>query len=328
MESRLSRCAVLTLAVVAISASAVFAQEAGETFGRTAAWLPEEASSVAPVLDRLFNFILYLTIGVNIAVFVVMAIFLWAYRARPGRRATFIHGSHKLEMVWTLIPAVILVMITTVSQTSWSKIKTPFESPDVQDVKSGEAVEMRVVGMQFKWYFQYPGADGVLGRIDPLNIPAQPMDDAQRIGLDRSDPAAADDFVSVVGVIPVNRRVYVHLNSLDVIHSFYLPNFRIKHDAVPGLNGRVWLEATKTSGEVIGRYANDRDKLRVFDLDAGEYVTISDNKPFDLVCAELCGQGHYTMRGTFYVVTDGEYRRFIEVNQRNVSGGGSDDGGY
>ena len=121
------------------------------------------------------------------------------------------------------------------------------------DISPGEnVVEMEVVGRQFAWYYHYPGADGKLGLRDPKLVDPQSSDPDELIGLDRSDPVAKDDLVTPNMVIPVNTKVLIKLGSVDVLHSFFLPNFRVKQDAVPGLNGQMWIQSTKLSAQVIG----------------------------------------------------------------------------
>ncbi len=130
----------------------------------------------------------------------------------------------------------------------------------------GEAMEVRIVAEQFAWNVHYPGPDGVFGKTDIKLIgPANPL------GLDRSDPAAKDDITAINQLhVPVNKPVIVRLSSKDVIHSFFLPVMRVKQDVIPGQNIPVWFQA-KASGN------------------------------FEIACAQLCGLGHYRMRGFFIV---------------------------
>ncbi len=306
-------------------ASVAQAQQSG-TIGERTVWLPENVSTFGGSIDALFYFILYLTGIVGLAVFVVMGVFLWQYRYKPGRAATFIHGNNKLETVWTLVPTVILALIAVFSQTTWSQVKSPFTPPTPQEILSGQKVEIAVVAKQFEWYFHYPGADGVLGqrKRELIRTTGAP---AEQIGLDTTG-AGADDFVVQQMVIPVDRPVYIHLTSRDVIHSFFLPNFRVKQDAVPGLVTRVWLQSTKLSRDVIG--TDPSFPLTVFAEESGEMHTITDSMPFDIVCAELCGQGHFKMRGMMFVVTQQEYERFVELNNQNAAAASSygEDDGY
>lgn len=125
---------------------------------------------------------------------------------------------------------------------------------------------VRVIGEQYAWNFHYPGVDGMFGRTDPKLI-----DDFNPVGLDLDDPAAADDLVSINQLhVPAGRRVLLQLGAKDVIHSFYLPYFRVKQDALPGRTIPVWFTPTREGVSEIG-------------------------------CAQLCGLGHYRMRGTLHV---------------------------
>ncbi|MDX1682648.1 MAG: cytochrome c oxidase subunit II [Phycisphaeraceae bacterium] len=312
----------LITALAAWMAGPLSAQDSQrETTAERDAWLPELVFPAAEGIDQMFNIILVLTSVVGIVVLLLLVVFLIQYRHKPGRRARFIHGDNRVEAAWTLIPAVILVLISAMSQATWSDLKNPPISPGDEDV-----VEVRVVAQQFLWNFQYPGADGKLGPRRADLVDPNAGDPAGQIGLDRSHPDGADDVVTQTMVIPVDRKVYIHLTSRDVIHSFFLPNFRVKQDAVPGLSAKVWLEATRTSAEVIG--TDPANPLRALNNDTFQYVHISDAKPFDIVCAELCGQGHYKMRGQLYVVTAEQFDRWIEVEQNNVTAGDDDAGGF
>jgi cytochrome c oxidase subunit 2 len=279
---------VLTIGVAGFA----FAQDAGsglEVVGRSTWWLPENVFPATEPIDRLFYAILYLTCGIGLAVFAVMVVFLFKYRYRSGRRASYLHGNSRLEVVWTLIPTAILIIIAASSQKTWSKIKhQPSES------EATDPIHIEVVGRQFQWFFRYAGKDGKFGPRRPELVDFTSSNSDEMIGLDRSDPDGRDDILSPKMYIPVNRRVYIDLTSVDVLHSFFLPNFRLKLDAVPGINGRLWIESIKTNTEVNGVEADGTPK------------------PFDIVCAELCGQGHFKMRGQLFAVSDQEYDRFIE----------------
>ena len=288
MVIRHATCGLAAL-LAAVGSRAAPAQTAPESTGRMSWWLFEPASTHGPPIISLFNVILYLTLAVCVGVFAVLAVFLVKYRHRPGRRAVYCHGNPKLEAFWTAVPAIILVLLAAVSQKSWSTIKTPLATPSATEVQSGEKVVLDVVGMQFKWFFHYPGADGILGPLVPQKVNLNSKVIAEQIGLDRDHPGAADDFCTDTMYIPVDKDVVFRLMSVDVLHSFWIPNFYLKQDAVPGLTKRLWLRATRTSAEIVGTEAGGRPK------------------PFDIVCAELCGYGHYTMRGMLFSVTPQQY---------------------
>jgi len=277
-----------------------------ETFGEHKTVLPENVFPAAEQIDFLFYFILYLTAAICFAVFAVMVGVLIRYRYRPGRHASYFHGNVRLEAVWTLIPTIILVLIASFSQATWTSIKTqPL-------IASGEEViRMEIVAKQFAWYFHYAGADGKLGHRSSDLIDLNASEPDAIIGLDRSLEDAKDDIVSTVMVVPVNTKVFIDLSSVDVLHSFFLPNFRIKQDAIPGLDVKVWIESVRLSSHVIG-------------ISPDEPVMFGYAKPFDIACAELCGQGHFKMRGKLYVVTRQQYEAFLIDEASFLDLGGED----
>lgn len=271
---------------------------AQETVEKRHWWLPTNVFPATESIDHLFYFCLYLTSAVCVGVFLVLAIFLVQYRHQPGRQAKFTHGNNKLEIAWTLIPTLILALIAAFSNDSWSKVKN---WPEVDP--ANPPIQVRVIAQQFQWNFHYPGADGKFGtrRTELVDKSGNPD---KQIGLDRNDPNGKDDLVTNSLVVPVNRKVYVALTSRDVIHSFYLPYFRTKQDALPGLDGRLWFESVKTSGEVVGTGGIEA------------FMGKPDGaKPFDIVCAELCGPSHYTMRGQLFVVSEAEYQEYLKQQQ-------------
>jgi cytochrome c oxidase subunit 2 len=144
-----------------------------------------------------------------------------------------------------------------------------------------DSVVVEVTGEQFTWNVRYPGPDGEFGRIDPALITAE-----NSLGIDGSDPTAADDIHELALMyVPVNHPVRIRLRSKDVLHSFYLPYHRIKQDAVPGMTVELWFVPTR-EGE------------------------------FDIACAELCGFGHYQMRGFLHVVSEQEFERWLEERRK------------
>ena len=212
-------------------------------------WLPEDVSTFGGEIDSLFYLIYYITAVTFILVTVLMVVFLIMYRQKEGRRATYTHGNTTSEIIWTIIPAAILIVLSFMSVSIWAKVKR--HAPDSD-------FELQVTAKQFNWEVVYPGADHQFGTPDDVKF---------------------DNDLHV----PVNKVVRVHLSSRDVIHSFFLPNLRLKQDAVPGRTILVWFEATKP-----GKY--------------------------ELPCAELCGFGHSGMKGWLYVHTPEEYAKWAAEN--------------
>ncbi len=211
-------------------------------------WLPPAASTFAGPIDGLFLAIFIIT---GIALVIVEVGLLWfsvKYRARPARKAFYTHGSTRAEVIWTSIPAVTVVALGIVSNHYWVRMKG-------RDSVPPNAYGLGVHVKQFEWQITYPGPDGRLGTGDDFTLRNQLH-------------------------IPVNQPIVVHLTSEDVIHSFFIPQFRIKQDAVPGLTINAWFQATKT----------------------GEY---------EIGCAELCGMGHYKMRARVFVHTPEEFNTWM-----------------
>lgn len=212
-------------------------------------WLPEDVSTFGQEIDSLFYLIYYITAVTFILVTVLMVLFLIKYRDQGGRRATYSHGNTTLEIIWTIIPAAILIVLAFMSASTWAKVKR--HAPDSD-------FELQVTAKQFNWEVVYPGADRKF---------------------DTPDDVKFDNDLHV----PVNKVVRVYLGSKDVIHSFYLPNLRLRQDAVPGRTILVWFEATKP-----GKY--------------------------ELPCSQLCGFGHSGMKGWLYVHTPEEYTKWAQEN--------------
>jgi cytochrome c oxidase subunit 2 len=156
------------------------------------------------------------------------------------------------------------------------------------------AVIVQVTGEQFAWNIHYPGADGVFGRTDIklLDLQANPL------GLDRSDPAAKDDITTVNQLyLPVNRPIIVRLRSKEVIHSFGVPEFRVKQDAIPGLTIPIWFIPTITTADMRTRTGNPEFQ-------------------YEIACAQLCGLGHARMRGVVTVQSAEEFQQWMEETSK------------
>ena len=197
-------------------------------------WLTRNTSTFGRQIDHLFLMILWVTGVVFIGTQLALAYAVWSGADRKGKPAAYFHGSNKLEVVWTLIPAAILIFITAYQMGTWADMKFKSAMP-------GGKPLAEVTARQFQWMVRYPGPDGLLRTSDDLHT--------------------VNDLRFAKG-----QPVLIQLRSQDVVHSFFLPQMRIKQDAVPGWSIPVWFDADR----------------------AGNY---------ELVCAELCGWGHYKMRG-------------------------------
>ena len=202
-------------------------------------WFPPSIADHGAALDRQFM-ITILVVGVAFAAAQIgLGYMLWKYRdTNTATRATYTHGSNRLEVLWTVITAAIFVGLAVMGQTVWASLR-------LNDAPPG-SYQVEVVAQQFAWNFHYPGKDGLFGRTDPTLI-----DDSSGnfIGLDETDPNAKDDSQVTSLAIPVNRPTELILRSKDVIHSFWVPPLRFKQDLVPGMAIRVHFTAN-----TVGKY--------------------------------------------------------------------------
>ncbi|HPQ21000.1 MAG TPA: OmpA family protein [Saprospiraceae bacterium] len=261
------------------------------------------ASEHGFLIDSMFNWTLFFTGIVFVITHIALFWFSYKYREVRGRKASFMAHDTTLEMVWTLVPAVVMAFLVVRGLVDWNKI---FDAG-----KNGEGyIEIGATGYQFAWDIRYTGADNKLGAKDfRLIDPA-----TNSLGLDWKDEASLDDIVlggSDVIMLPVDTLVKMRVSSKDVLHSFYLPHFRVKMDAVPGMPTYFTFKPTKTTEEF-------RQELRKYP-EWNEPYDPSDpeSKPrwkefnYELACAELCGKGHYSMRRIVKVVSKSEYDSWL-----------------
>ncbi|HET9261695.1 MAG TPA: cytochrome c oxidase subunit II [Vicinamibacterales bacterium] len=166
-----------------------------------------------------------------------------------------------------------------------------------------EALVVHVTGEQFAWNVRYAGPDGLFGRTDIklLDLQVNPL------GVDRSDPAAKDDVTTLNQLyLPVNRPIIVKLRSKDVIHSFGVPEFRVKQDAIPGLTIPTWFVPDVTTADMRTRTGNPEFQ-------------------YEIACAQLCGLGHYRMRGFVTVLSTEEFQKWMEAEQTKLKEAGQVD---
>ena len=196
-------------------------------------WFPTAISEHAAALDRQFMLTIIVVGLAFTAAQIGLGYMVWKYRDVGNRsRATYTHGSSKLEVIWTTVTAVIFIGLAVMGQSVWASLR-------FNQAPAG-AYQVEVVAQQFQWNFHYAGKDGVFGRTDPGLI-----DDSSLnfIGLDDADPNAKDDAVHSVLAIPAGRPVELALRSKDVIHNFWVPQLRFKQDLVPGMVIRVHFTA-------------------------------------------------------------------------------------
>jgi len=242
-------------------------------------WLPEAANELGRDWDNIFGIFSIPIIIVFFLTHFALFVFIYRYRYKKGRIGTYFPESHKLEMIWTAIPAVVMIALVALGIPKWNQFtKKP----------SDDAMHIRVTGMQFKWMINYPGADGEFG---DRNI-RKNGNLSNLLGLDPEDSKGMDDLFPDEIVIPVDKEIYFQIGALDVLHDFYLPHFRAKMDAVPGVPTGFGITADVTTAEM-------REKLD------------DPNFEFEVACAELCGTGHWNMKKVLRVVEQDEYDAWV-----------------
>jgi cytochrome c oxidase subunit II len=271
----------------------------------------EAASEHGGSIDRIFNITLFFTGIVFVITQILLFYFAYKYRARRGHKAMYVSHNNKLELVWTAIPAVVMTFLVVGGLDAWNEVMADI-GPDE------EFIEIEGTGYQFAWHLRYPGPDGKLGARDYKMISAK-----NPLGQVWSDEKNHDDFHPSEIVLPVGKKVRVRITSRDVLHNFYLPHFRVKMDAVPGMP-TYFVFTPKTTTEEY------RQKLGALDENGQpkypEWHEPSDPEDpesppkyetfnFELACAELCGSGHYSMRRQVRIVSEAEYENWLSEQQ-------------
>ena len=246
-------------------------------------WWTEIASNWGHI-DTTILITLWVTGAVWVAVILFTAYCVYKFRYQEGRRAEYKPESHRLELWLTGLTAVGVAVMLTPGLFVWNQYVTVPEG----------AAEFEVLGKQWDWSYRFPGKDGKLGKTSMRNI-----NDDNPFGVDPKDPNGKDDVLVDDNELhlPINKPVKVLLRSVDVLHDFYVPEFRAKMDMVPGAVTYFWFEPTRTG-------------------------------TFDIMCFELCGTGHYAMKGNVVIEAETDFQKWLgeqttfEEAMANVSGQG------
>jgi cytochrome c oxidase subunit 2 len=214
--------------------------------------------------DTLFWITMAVTVVAFVIISIVMFVFIYKYQYKEGYKAKFFPDNHYLELAWTIIPAIVLAVLIFTGLRAWNDITGP---------ASKEAELIEVIGQQFAWTARYPGVkDQSLGKVNYKLIDAD-----NEFGLDLRDKNTFDDFKSLELHLPVDKEILLKIRAKDVLHSVFLPHFRVKMDAVPGMPTQFKFKVTKTTAEM-------RDELG------------DPNFNYEMACTEICGRGHFSMK--------------------------------
>jgi len=239
--------------------------------------LPVAACDNGRAFDSMLVVTLYVTGAVFFATQAILFWFAFRYQSSEKRTSFYFPHSNKLEILWTTVPAIAMAILVAIGLKNWSAVTS--EAP-------ANATVVEVVGKQFNWLVRYPGKDNELGKRDFRKI-----DDAKNIlGLDWTDPHNNDDIIAQNGElhVVVGKPVKLLIGSRDVIHDVGLAHFRLKMDAVPGITTTLWFTPTITT-------------------DSMKQITHNPDFVYEISCDQMCGKGHYSMRGTIIVQTQADY---------------------
>ncbi|MEJ7778328.1 MAG: cytochrome c oxidase subunit II [Daejeonella sp.] len=237
----------------------------------------ESASEHGLDIDFMFNITLIITTVVFILTHIALFGFSYQYRGSAKKKAYFYPHNNALERIWTIVPAIALTVLVLLGFFTWRSIT----NVSLEDQK--KAINIEVVGEQFKWNLRYSGDDNAIGKRNfKLTTPTNAL------GIDFKDQKSWDDQLVSEIVIPVGKPVRITIGSKDVLHSFYLPDFRVQINAVPGM---------PTYFQFTPRLTTEQNRVK------------RNNPAYDyvLLCAKICGAGHYNMQAKVTVVSEAEY---------------------
>jgi cytochrome c oxidase subunit 2 len=253
--------------------------------------LGEAASDHGEKIDDM----LYITLAITGVVFVATQILLFwfsfKYQYSERRKPFYYPHNNKLEVIWTVIPAIFLTVLVGFGLYYWFKIT---------GAPPKDALEVEITGKQFSWIARYPGKDHIYGKKNFRNIDDD--NNKNRLGLIWEDKASQDDIVvsgSDIYLIK-GKPVHITINSRDVIHDVGLAHFRMKMDAVPGTPTTMWFTPKFTSAEMKEKTGNP-------------------DFEYEISCDQMCGSGHFSMKGVIHVVTNSEFILWMAKQQSNYA---------
>ena len=258
---------------------------------------PQGSASVeGEKIDEMFMITTAVTGLVFIITQFLLFYFAWKYQAKEGKKAFYFPHNNKLELIWTAVPAIFLTVLVVFGLKFWFRITS--------DAPKG-AMEVEIVGKQFGWIMRYPGKDNTFGKTyfkvisdEANNSLGQVWADNEQLKL-KADPANFDDVVTTQTMYIVKGRpVKLIIGSRDVIHDVGLNHFRLKMDAVPGIPTTLWFTPKYTTKEMRERTGNP-------------------NFVYEISCDQMCGNGHYSMKGIIEVVTQEEFDAWMAKQKPN-----------
>lgn len=260
--------------------------------------LPDSASEHGVKIDNLWDISMGLIVVAFLLTQPVLFYFAYRYRGRKNRKAVYMEHNNKLEFIWTIVPAVVLAGLIIYGLTTWSETMNPSDLDE-------EPMVIELYAKQFNWTARYAGEDNTLGYAN-----VRLVEGVNTLGVDIDDANSLDDVITQELHLPVNRPVVLKLRSQDVIHSAYLPQFRVQMNVLPGTNTHFRFTPTVTTAEM----RQDPHVIeKVKNINAIRAAKGEDDYEYDyvLLCNKICGSAHYNMQMKVIVETQEEYDKWM-----------------
>lgn len=245
----------------------------------------DAASEHGVAIDTMYNRTMLVSILVVIVTNTLLFWFAFQYRGREGQKALYYPHNNKLELIWTVVPAIVMALLIADGVRNWHNIMDPDEET------RASALDIEFYAKQFDWTIRYPGSDGELGQ---SHVKFIDINKGNTTGLNFEDQTTRDDIIVTEIHVPVGKPVCMNIRSQDVLHSATLAHFRVKMDAVPGMPTKFYFTPTVTTKEMR---------------------KIKDNPDFnyELSCQQICGAAHWNMRRVLVVESEEEYQEWLKA---------------
>jgi cytochrome c oxidase subunit 2 len=261
-------------------------------------FLPEAASVHGKEIDFMFWTSMAIIFVAFLVTHILLFVFPYKYQYKENTKGFFYPHNDRLEVVWTVVPAIVMTFLVIYGYVVWRDVTAP--APD-------DSLEVEIVGKQFNWIVRYAGPDGELGRYDYKKIDA-----TNTLGIDFRDPKSIDDFVPREIHLPKGKNVLLRIRARDVLHSVFMPHFRVKMDAVPGMPTKFWFTPTLTTEEMRQKLSEE-PAWQEIDPKTGEPRFKNFN--YELACTEICGGGHFAMRMVIVVSEPDEFEAWYNSQE-------------
>lgn len=273
-------------------------------YAYSGSFLPKSASEHGDSIDGLWDISMWLIIVVFFITEALLFVFVYRFKGSAKRKATYLEHDNRLEFIWTIVPAVVLAALIIYGLTTWINVMDP-------DYEDEEPMVIELYAKQFGWTARYSGGDNQLGYAN-----VQLIEGANVLGVDSKDVASKDDVITDELHLPVGKPVLLKFRSQDVIHSAYLPHFRVQMNCVPGTATQFAFTPSVTTAEMredpaviekVRRVNVARDKMREKDPEVEPWE-------FDyvLLCNKICGSAHYNMQMKIVVESEEEYNNWMK----------------